>query len=696
MKIVFFDVETTGLPISWKESYSNIYNWPYIIQLAYVVSNDKKEFSIKQDSILKPDGFKISSESTEVHGISNEQALIQGCNRKEVLENFASIITDANYIVAHNANFDVNVLRCEFLRNNIEDPFQKDLSIICTMKKSTNFCKIPSEFVNYKWPSLQELYYKLFEKHFNDAHNAKHDVMATFECFWELVIIGVISNTSIKSVQKNIFGRDYLFTFFKERNDLFYELISRHYPLNEKLLSAFENQLDWYNVSCNIHIQWDINLIEKFYNKWDIDLDYYYSNGPDSIKWYGLSANPNLPWSIELIRKYKEKFAFKYLGEECSLGELSTNANLPWSYDLINAFIDNWDWRVLSESSFLPWSRRLIKKYIDKWDWSLLSKNESLPWSISLICKFQDFWYLTSINEMILKGKIGITSKEVIKAYFEDEISIENIAYLPLNEKFIDLAIDSWDFNWHIFSNYGIVSWSNKIVKKYRHKISGSVSFESNNNLYWTLDLLREFESSLVWCHLANNENVEFFNKFEHRIEFEENLYDPYKIDWNYLKRNKGIIWDDLLIDNFHDNLINDEVFWNGLSAGILELKWSDEIIDKYYYNWNWGFLSRNENLCWSEELILKYEDNWDWGCLSSNSAIIWNDRLIKDCINNLYESDTYGASRLLIKCSDEEFVFNFLKNNTKAECCSYDKLWTACNKELYDDFIIEVFNEIK
>lgn len=698
MKIVFFDVETTGLPISWKESYSNIYNWPYIIQLAYIISYDEKELSIEQDSILKPDGFEVPNESTKVHGISNEQAIIKGSDRKEVLENFASVIIDADYIVAHNANFDINVLRCEFLRNNIEDPFQRDLSIICTMKKTTNFCKIPSEYGDYKWPSLQELHYKLFKKQFREGHNAKHDIRATFRCFWELVDIGIIKYTRVESVKSNIIEREYLFTFFKERNDLFYNLISRHYPLNEKLLSIYENQLDWYAVSCNTQIQWDIKLIEQFYDKWDVDAE---SGGYPlgKIKWYGLSSNPNLPWSIELIRQYKEKFAFKY-PTEYSLGELSTNPNLPWSSDLVDAFVDDWDWCALSKASFLPWSERFIKKYKDNWEWSMLSKNESIPWSISLICKLQDYWHFASINGMIIRGIINITSKDVVKAYFEDEISIKNVIYLPLNENFIDIAIDSWEFDWHNFGSYGILPWRAQIVKKYRHKFDGKVSFERNNNFHWSLDLLKEFESTLMWHLFARNENVdwsiEFFNEFGHRIEFKEDLHHPYKIDWNFLKENKGIIWDEVLLDKFYDILKNDKDFWNYLSYGILNLKWSDEIIEKYYYNWDWSGLSDNENLCWSEELIRKYEDNWNWGYLSSNSAIIWNEQLIKDYINHSYDTDAYWVSCLLTKCSDKEFVFDFLKNNKGTTCYSYDKTWIASNKELNDDFIMEIFNAIK
>lgn len=38
----------------------------------------------------------------------------------------------------------------------------------------------------YKYPKLNELYYKLFHRNFENAHNAFSDVLATIECFKEL------------------------------------------------------------------------------------------------------------------------------------------------------------------------------------------------------------------------------------------------------------------------------------------------------------------------------------------------------------------------------------------------------------------------------------------------------------------------------------------------------------------------------
>jgi len=59
------------------------------------------------------------------------------------------------------------------------------------MQAATNFCEIPGRY-GFKWPSLQELYGKLFDESFDGAHQALVDVRACARCFFELKRIGVL------------------------------------------------------------------------------------------------------------------------------------------------------------------------------------------------------------------------------------------------------------------------------------------------------------------------------------------------------------------------------------------------------------------------------------------------------------------------------------------------------------------------
>jgi DNA polymerase-3 subunit epsilon len=70
---------------------------------------------------------------------------------------------------------------------------------ICTMMKSTSFCKLPAKR-GYKWPKLDELHQTLFGCDFEGAHDAGSDVLATVKCFFELVRLGVIEMPVIEQL----------------------------------------------------------------------------------------------------------------------------------------------------------------------------------------------------------------------------------------------------------------------------------------------------------------------------------------------------------------------------------------------------------------------------------------------------------------------------------------------------------------
>lgn len=61
--------------------------------------------------------------------------------------------------------------------------------------------------------------------------------------------------------------------FFIERKDHFYELISKHIPLENRLLYLFEASINGAAASWTTQIQWDFNTIEKNYNKYAFNLE---------------------------------------------------------------------------------------------------------------------------------------------------------------------------------------------------------------------------------------------------------------------------------------------------------------------------------------------------------------------------------------------------------------------------------------
>lgn len=187
---LFFDTETTGLPKNWKAPVTDLNNWPRLVQLAYLYFDKDGNKITGSDSIIKPEGFSIPAEASQIHGISNAKANREGKPLTSVLQNFQSLVYQAEVLVAHNMSFDEKILGAEFLRVGMGNPLPLKRRI-CTMENSTNFCAISGPY-GYKWPKLSELHYKLFRTGFEEAHNAAVDINATARCFWELRRLGKI------------------------------------------------------------------------------------------------------------------------------------------------------------------------------------------------------------------------------------------------------------------------------------------------------------------------------------------------------------------------------------------------------------------------------------------------------------------------------------------------------------------------
>ena len=189
--ILFFDTETTGLPKNFNAPSTDLNNWPRMVQLAYIFQDIHGNVITKGNYIIKPDGYSIPTTSTSIHGISTERANKEGKILSDVLKKFNSLVIQSKYLVAHNVNFDVKILEAEFIRMKMKSSLQSK-SKICTMESSTNYCAINGTY-GYKWPSLSELYYKLFNSILKESHNAEIDISATAKCFWALKQEGVIS-----------------------------------------------------------------------------------------------------------------------------------------------------------------------------------------------------------------------------------------------------------------------------------------------------------------------------------------------------------------------------------------------------------------------------------------------------------------------------------------------------------------------
>ena len=209
---LIFDTETTGLPKNWRAPISDIDNWPRCIQIAWQVHDEMGVLLESKSYIVKPKDFDIPYESEKIHGISTELAYEEGIDLEEVLTEFNNSVSKSKFIIGHNVNFDLNVIGCEFYRNNITSNIElTDVLDTCT-ELTAELCKLPGgRGGKFKLPTLTELHEFLFQSSFKEAHNATADVEATARCFLELIRI---KNFKKEQLQAD----DDYFTRFKENN----------------------------------------------------------------------------------------------------------------------------------------------------------------------------------------------------------------------------------------------------------------------------------------------------------------------------------------------------------------------------------------------------------------------------------------------------------------------------------------------
>lgn len=191
-RVMFFDVETTGLPKSYSAPTTDMNNWPRVVELAWEIwecDSDQNWVLIQEYShIVKPFNFFIPEFVSKIHGITQKKAVDKGFSLSSILADTAFSLKKykVQALVAHNIDFDYPVLAAEFNRLQVESNFD-DIKRICTMKSTADLCNIKkSHGKSNKFPKLIELHQCLFKQSFDGAHRASIDVEALRKCFIEL------------------------------------------------------------------------------------------------------------------------------------------------------------------------------------------------------------------------------------------------------------------------------------------------------------------------------------------------------------------------------------------------------------------------------------------------------------------------------------------------------------------------------
>lgn len=68
---LFFDTETTGTR-NYKAPSTDTRNWPRLVQIAWILTDEEGNRTHEGNLIVKPDGFTIPADAVRVHGITTQ------------------------------------------------------------------------------------------------------------------------------------------------------------------------------------------------------------------------------------------------------------------------------------------------------------------------------------------------------------------------------------------------------------------------------------------------------------------------------------------------------------------------------------------------------------------------------------------------------------------------------------------------
>lgn len=179
----FFDTETTGLPQRSGFQYASpknleAYDTSRIVSISWIVTQQQKVVT-QATFKIQPDGFTIPEDATKIHGITQEDAMTYGCPIQNVFEHLRDILPLCNTIVAHNAAFDIHILKSEMFRYGETDlvKIMSKANVVCTMKKGKLVLNIKT------YPKLAALYKALYDEDIQNAHDAQYDTFYCYKCY---------------------------------------------------------------------------------------------------------------------------------------------------------------------------------------------------------------------------------------------------------------------------------------------------------------------------------------------------------------------------------------------------------------------------------------------------------------------------------------------------------------------------------
>ena len=191
--ILFLDTETTDLFRSDPTPYTDGKGRPYLVSIGYS-SQNKYSQNVNELIVQCRDGVVSSPDALRTHGITQEMQE-QGRPISNILACIEYLFENSKMVVAHNAEFDRNIIAAEFDRAGLKMP---EIKWFCTRDDIGDITGEPAPEkqkqyrpdVPYRLLSLNALHQFLFDEPAQkegEVHSAKDDAVSVARIFHELV-----------------------------------------------------------------------------------------------------------------------------------------------------------------------------------------------------------------------------------------------------------------------------------------------------------------------------------------------------------------------------------------------------------------------------------------------------------------------------------------------------------------------------
>lgn len=192
--ILCFDTETSGLPL-FKEP-SDHPGQPFVVTLGMVLLDPATldEISAKEMLLKPPEGREIPEEVTKIHGITTAHAFLNGVDAAEACIAYTDYRKRCVAMVAHNAPFDIRMMRIELLRTGKTkeeiEALEASSPVHCTQRLATPVLKLePTAKMkavgrnHFKSASLADAVKGLLGEDVEGAHGALADARSCARVF---------------------------------------------------------------------------------------------------------------------------------------------------------------------------------------------------------------------------------------------------------------------------------------------------------------------------------------------------------------------------------------------------------------------------------------------------------------------------------------------------------------------------------